>query len=869
MCKPLPVSVMSPVQSQLLGGVQLPSSADTMVGLLDEASRHVETSDAKASKETRMMSQRETWPKLVVHIICGAADWTMLGSLLFIDLASTKPFIFGLRALSLSTLETSLMLNLGPGESFYDQVSTAGAGTYYATVQHPGPPIDPWVPSRCDGACINSTCCADPSSPSAGFCLAVQNCSQINGGHREWEETLAVTLPTSEAPHATLSARFGPSDDCYKLAIVSPGEVLCIASGTNGSKALIGLRRLYVEAKTSELVAWFPPQADGIWNQAAAYDPTRHIFYAFLGDDNGENAAVHAMDAKTGELLPTRAWPSGINVADFAIDASGEAYAAISERTSDGWRQMLARLHLAPASQPITWEPANPAATDAFGRLVAGKCQPGTGPGAAKRCYDQLNNAFTANGTFFITAFSHVGPGAATPEAVLGVDVRSGAVTLEHAHNNSNMIDMAWMPWDAAVHAASATDEAGGKAEVQAEAGAEAEAEVAAVAKAVEPLRLAFHARYIGCANFSDPIGCAWYGHAESKFGSPSWFGSLNASDGRASPVEGLSSAMLAFQTVGSTNIVMPATGSGHLLWVNPNATARSLAWLPQRARAASLIPVVRANGQSESALPFPPVWQEVAELENRSCLLAWRRWSVKGTGTLTQKVSELLECVDLEGVKLPSARLSARVVYQNTSTVPSGALPPPAFGDERAIDRTARLLYAFSHATSATGSSIARFDLGASSFLSPLPVAGEPLRCLHYDGSARRLGALTWQEDLKTLTLVSIDTATGNVTARLTLPPLPTSHPAIAPVFSDGDPARAPVCSFSSGSGQHVMLFAAKDSAAKYRYLANELVYANVLDTRNLRWLGMRAIYVPLGDPPSPSQAWRAVNPSLSFVDS
>ena len=64
-------------------------------------------------------------------------------------------------------------------------------------------------------------------------------------------------------------------------------------------------------------------------------------------------------------------------------------------------------------------------------------------------------------------------------------------------------------------------------------------------------------------------------------------------------------------------------------------------------------------------------------------------------------------------------------------------------------------------------------------------------------------------------------------------------------------------------------MLFAVIDPAAKYGYLANELVYANVLDTRLPHWLGIRPIHVPLGDPPIPTQAWRAVNPSLSFVDS
>ena len=51
----------------------------------------------------------------------------------------------------------------------------------------------------------------------------------------------------------------------------------------------------------------------------------------------------------------------------------------------------------------------------------------------------QLNNAFFANGTFFITAFSHVGT-QNVPETVLGVDVTTGAVTLEHAHKNLSLI---------------------------------------------------------------------------------------------------------------------------------------------------------------------------------------------------------------------------------------------------------------------------------------------------------------------------------------------------------------------------------------------------------------------------------------------
>ena len=113
------------------------------------------------------------------------------------------------------------------------------------------------------------------------------------------------------------------------------------------------------------------------------------------------------------------------------------------------------------------------------------------------------------------------------------------------------------------------------------------------------------------------------------------------------------------------------------------------------------------------------------------------------------------------------------------------------------------------------------------------------------------------------------IDPATGKLTERLRLPPLPPSTSVVTPVFPNGESARAPVCSFSSGSGQLVVLFAALDPRAKFGYLANELIYANVLETRDARWGGMRAIYVPLGDPPSSAQTWRAVNPSLSFVDS
>ena len=109
---------------------------------------------------------------------------------------------------------------------------------------------------------------------------------------------------------------------------------------------------------------------------------------------------------------------------------------------------MLARLDLhGPSSKPIAWAPVNPNCTDTFGVATRTRCSAGTSSGAARKCYDQLNNAFFANGQFFITAFSHVGK-QSVPESVLGVNVSTGAVTLEHPHQNGNMVDMAWTPWD-------------------------------------------------------------------------------------------------------------------------------------------------------------------------------------------------------------------------------------------------------------------------------------------------------------------------------------------------------------------------------------------------------------------------------------
>ena len=114
-------------------------------------------------------------------------------------------------------------------------------------------------------------------------------------------------------------------------------------------------------------------------------------------------------------------------------------------------------------------------------------------------------------------------------------------------------------------------------------------------------------------------------------------------------------------------------------------------------------------------------------------------------------------------------------------------------------------------------------------------------------------------------MTLFSIDNVTGVTTSRLTSPTLPAG---VSPVFLFGKSADAPVCSFSAGSGRLAVLFADVDPHAKYAYLANTDVYAMVLDTRVPKWIGAAEIKAPLGRPPSGAR-WRAVSPSISFVDS
>ena len=112
------------------------------------------------------------------------------------------------------------------------------------------------------------------------------------------------------------------------------------------------------------------------------------------------------------------------------------------------WAGHVSRAQLeldGPSAQVVRWKPVG--GNETFGVQMGGDCVPGRSAGAAKRCYRQLNNAFIAAGTFFISAFAAGAPPGT--ESIVGVDVRSGQVVLEHEHEGGNLIDMAWAPWDA------------------------------------------------------------------------------------------------------------------------------------------------------------------------------------------------------------------------------------------------------------------------------------------------------------------------------------------------------------------------------------------------------------------------------------
>ena len=101
------------------------------------------------------------------------------------------------------------------------------------------------------------------------------------------------------------------------------------------------------------------------------------------------------MDVSTGKVLwaePFAKQAEDILVHDFAIDpATGKGFAAVANLKSTApitWGSYVAAVDFSAAGGP---RPTRVGAfDDVFGSVISGRCsEPGTSPGAAKRCYGQ------------------------------------------------------------------------------------------------------------------------------------------------------------------------------------------------------------------------------------------------------------------------------------------------------------------------------------------------------------------------------------------------------------------------------------------------------------------------------------------------
>jgi hypothetical protein len=120
-----------------------------------------------------------------------------------------------LHALSLSTLQTSMVLDLGAVGSVFDMAAASASDghTYYTTLQHttPGPPASTWA------------------------------------------ETLAVSLPPAASlAQPSITARMNTSA-CLKVWVAAPHSLLCLAD-----HPAFTLQQFDMLALTTTVVGSFP-----------------------------------------------------------------------------------------------------------------------------------------------------------------------------------------------------------------------------------------------------------------------------------------------------------------------------------------------------------------------------------------------------------------------------------------------------------------------------------------------------------------------------------------------------------------------------------------------------------------------------------
>ena len=377
------------------------------------------------------------------------------------------------------------------------------------------------------------------------------------------------------------------------------------------------------------------------------------------------------------------------------------------------------------------------------------------------------------------------------------------------------------------------------------------------------------NARGMACAVWNNagtgvPKDCVWHSPPGSSqpAGSP-WFGEVDPATGASTAIPGVTQAIGRMQSVHGNFVAPDPAKPRHLLgFANPNYTYYATSMqLPGGSGVEGSVDPVSKAGEAV------PAWVEAA---SPGCMLAWSYLETVAGGSLN--VTEALRCVD-------PVSLQATLLWSNSSSPTEGSVPPAYFGAERAVDTHEGVLY-----TQSETQDLGVFDVGATKARPRLETGGRRITCLHYDPTEKRLGGVVLHaaagSAAASAELVSIDTATGSVTTRLSVHDFPPPLGGLSLFYVDasthpGDmfsPVSRPACSFDATTGVLAFLLVEIDPDVKPAF-ANKAMYVSVLNTRNPTAPSTPAKidfpFVAAGPAGSTlgNRTWRATMPGLSFL--
>jgi hypothetical protein len=332
------------------------------------------------------------------------------------------------------------------------------------------------------------------------------------------------------------------------------------------------------------------------------------------------------------------------------------------------------------------------------------------------------------------------------------------------------------------------------------------------------------------------------------------YMGFIDSSTGKCSSIPGVTEAVSDFVGLHGTYVTTDPKGHKAVGFGILNFSYWFVALnMPVGGQNGSVKPVVNMDAAPAWIAPLDP-----------TTLITWQYEEEHSTGASAVTVVETLNRLD------PLTGKTA-MVWTNTTEVTTDSPPPAFFGADYALNAGGGILF-----TQSQNQSIGKFDLQAGKALPRLQLTdGEKFMCLHYDQSTNTLGALvaSTAEDTvnlvapSALNLVSINTKTGKLTTRLQLPP---SFPAYPFFHLDAKPSLfPPVCSFSESTGQLAFLHVDADPGALPAF-ANRAMYVSTMDTRrpSAPSVPTKVLFPFESSAPIGNRTWRAISPSISFVN-